>query len=485
MYTITRKTNTLSVSPEPPGLHGAIGYMHENYQAEGPEWKSLGATLDNTFVTLPGLFERVSNWMLERKIDFEIIDKRKKPELNLELIDHESQRQAGKILIEGLERNENGIIVGPCGVGKTHVIKAILESIPQGKILITTDDIGAATQLYDDLTGLLPSRKFSIWCSRKKTKPTNIMITTSDSIKAIANNKVFVEAKLSLADYDTWIADEVHTLPTPTVLPLLTKIKAKTRIGLTATPIRKDGAHALIEGYFGPIIANVSHEEGVQLGNVSSVNVCIFPVPFIESECRRLPSDCTDWRVTAFGLVHYRPLHFLIKSIHKLIPKDGGHIIFADWAKYCDILKKQIPGSESLYTRKGPAEVNRIKAGVKSGKISCVITTDLIQKSFNAPSVKYVTMAALGSTAEKIQRAGRATRILENKTSAQVHDFLYLHHPILFLASIKIIKEYENLGWNPKIMMKSSDLVSSIEENKQQLGEYANKLLELEKYCHG
>lgn len=484
MFVITRKINTLSVYPEPPGLHSAIGYLHESYQSGGPEWKSLGATQNGTFVTLPGFFARVSNWMLERKLIFEVLDKRNKCPLALELIDQESQRQAGKILLDSLKLNENGIIVGPCGVGKTHVIKAILEAQPEGKILITTDDIGAATQLFDDLTKLLPYRKFSIWCSRKKTRPANILITTSDSIRAIATNKIFLREKLALTDYSTWIADEVHTLPTPSVLPLLARITAKTRIGLTATPARKDGAHALIEGYFGPIMANVSHEEGVQLGNVAPVKVCIFPVPFIKEECQRLPIDCTDWRVTAFGLVHYRPLHFLIKSIQKMIPKDGGHIIFADWTKYCEILKKQIPGSESLYTRKGPSEVNRIKANVKNGKITCVITTDLIQKSFNAPSVKYITMAALGSTAEKIQRAGRATRILENKNSAQVHDFLYLQHPILFLSSIKIIKEYENLGWQPQLMMNASDLISSVEKNKPQLGEYATKLLELKKYCY-
>jgi len=478
MVTITRKNTTVSVAPEPPGLYSHIGYLHKLFQSKDEEWKALGQSSAGIFTTLPGFFHRIVTWLDGRNIPYEVVDKRKARILDTTQIDIESQRETGKLLIEGLNKKENGIIVGPCGVGKTHVIKAILES-QNDTTLITTDDIGAATQLFDDLTKLLPHKKIGIWCSRKRTKPEKILITTNESIKAVDTNSIFEKAGLTLAKYNTWIADEVHTLPTPAILPYLAKIKANIRIGLTATLQRKDGAHLLLEGYFGPVLSTLSHSEGVEMGGVAPVNVCIFPVPYINSECRRLPADCTDWRITAYGMVHYRPLHHLITSIHNLLPKDGGHIIFAEWAKYCEILKKQIPGSESLHTKKGPAAVNQIKERIKSGNLQCVIATDLIQKSFNAPSIKYITMAALGSSAEKIQRAGRATRILEGKTNAQVHDFLHLQHPILFQASIKMLKVYEDLGWKPKIMAEAKDLISG----GAQLGEHAQKLLQLEKYC--
>lgn len=481
VLTITRKNKTLSVNPDQKGLYESIGYFHNHFQQADQEWKPLGRSNNGIFVTLPGMFHLVTNWLNERGISYIVNDQRTKRIWDKDNVDIESQREAGKILLDALEDGENGILLGPCGVGKTHVIKGIIQGTNVEKVLITTEDTGAAEQLYNDLRRLLPDSKIGIFYSRKKSLPCPITIVTSDSIKSLAANQMYIDKGFALKDFQMWIADEVHTLPTPSILASLPLIHAPIRYGLTATLKRKDGAHAVIEGYFGKVLAEITHEEGVTLGNVAPVKVFIFPVPYIKSACKLRPED-KDWRIPVLGLAQYKPLHFLIAEIAKMLPKDGSHIIFAQWEKYCKRLQKNIPKSKVLHGKMPLQVIYGIKQQLKTSKDSCIIATDLIQKAFDAPSVKYITMAALGSSADKIQRAGRATRVLEGKEHAQLHDFLHLHHPILFLNSLKAIEEYSRLGWKPRLLMSKEDIHKLTIDNPI-LGQHAIKLKQLEEFC--
>lgn len=451
MHEITRTNSSLLVKPPIPGLLHAIGYLHRDFRSQENEWKTVGQVQDQTYQTLPGYFQRAVGFCRERGIPFTVSDQRKRPELVLSRIELAEQRLSGQQFVEELDPQENGLLVGPCGIGKTHVIKALLEAAPVQKILITTDDIGGAMQLHSDLERLLPHLQIGLWCSRRKTLPRRIMVATVDSLQNLDQSKQAKDKQLTLGNFEMWIADEVHTLPSARRLQVLTGIRAPLRYGLTATPQRKDGADFLLEGYFGPAQSVVGHNEGAARNEVCPVRVYLFPVPRIPSACKLSP-ESQDWRITAFGIVHYAPLHHYIGRIASMLPHDGGHIIFADWIKYSQVLHKVVPQARLLHGRLPFNKIQEIKSELQSRSSSCVIATDIIQKSFNAPPVKYVTMAALGSAAEKVQRIGRATRFVEGKGIAQVHDFIHLQHPALFQASLKSLAEYLKQGWEVKLM---------------------------------
>jgi len=456
MTLVTRTDNSLLVTPPVPGLVHAIGYMHRHFGKEN-EWKTAGQIAGNRYHTLPGYFSRVTTFLRERHIAFSVEDKRKRKPLQVERISQEEQRTSGVQIINELDPQENGLVTGPCGIGKTHTIKALIEAAPCQKILVTTDDIGGALQLQSDLEKLLPSQAIGIWCSKRKSQPRPITIATVDSLRSLATYGPAQTKQLALGDFEMWIADEVHTLPSPSRLEALTLIRAPIRYGLTATPKRKDGADFLLEGYFGPIQSDVAHEVGAARGEICPVRVCLFPVPRIASVCKLDPSS-QDWRITAFGIVHYQPLHYYIERISRLLPHDGGHIIFADWTKYGRLLHKRLPQAKVLHGKLPLGEIQQIKSHLRERRDVCVITTDVIQKAFNAPPVKYVTMAALGSPAEKIQRIGRATRSLEGKSFAQVHDFIHFQHPTLLHASLASVRTYLEQKWKVQFMGTTIEL---------------------------
>lgn len=478
-YELTLTSRKLTVSPEPPGLYNYLGYMHNHHNGD-PEWKFASQVGNNKLHTLPGFRQRILEWFARKGISptEKIVNR---PPLNLNNIDLEGQRESGEILLKGLEKQMNGIIIGPCGIGKTHIIKALVEASPTKKILITTDNVVAALQLQKDLSDLLPREKIGVWCSGKKTRPQAITVVTNDSLSSINKNKHFIQAGLTLQDFGMWIADEVHTLPTPSVLEQLPKITAPIRYGLTATLERKDGAHFLLEGYIGPTLSELTHNEGVELGDVTKIKVIIFPVPKIIS-CNPPSLEDYNWKIMLKGLVHYRPLHYYIRRIAEMVPPDGGHIIFADWVRYCNILKREIPNATILHGKVNPAHSNKVKNSLKTDANACVIATDIIQKAFNAPPVKYITMAALGSSTEKIQRIGRATRIYPGKTHAQVHEFLHFQHPVLFQASLLALQHYINLGWDIKIMATPESLAQLNQRHQEELGTLIKKTCILEPY---
>lgn len=484
MITVTRKNKTLTISPEPEGLNRMLGYMHTIFTRDKgklnhqKEWRSFCQSTPSGLVTLPGVYKRVVEWLDKRKLPYNVVDEISRIVPTETCVDWECQRETGLKLLETLKQGENGLLIGPCGMGKTYVIKGLLEAFAingsnRGKTtptLITCADITGAKHLFEKLTELLGAYlNIGILCSAKKTKPQPITIVTNDSLQRLVDDESYAREGLSLKDFKIWIADEVHSLPTPSILPTLVNITAGVRYGLTATLKRSDGADVLLEGYFGPILEDIHYQEAVQSGDVTQVRVALFPVPYVPPFNKKftlLPTD-DNWKVPLFGLVHYHPLHSIIRQIDTTIDKEDSHLIFAQWIRYCKVLKGELTSDFKILHAQMPSkEADSIKAGLKDGSIKRVITTDVIQKAFDVPSLRYVTMAATGSYTSKNQRAGRVTRICEGKQFGMVNDFVHLHHPILFNQSLSTIKYYKANKWDIRPMFKMEDLRATPEKNR-------------------
>jgi superfamily II DNA or RNA helicase len=79
------------------------------------------------------------------------------------------------------------------------------------------------------------------------------------------------EVKDIVAEYGQVIVDECHHVSAFSFERVLRKVKAKYVVGLTATPVRKDGHHPIILMQCGPIRFNVSSKRPqLQLFNMRS-----------------------------------------------------------------------------------------------------------------------------------------------------------------------------------------------------------------------
>lgn len=463
--TITRRNKTLTVQPVPKGIGKILGYTHVNYQRQPGggllaerEWRRVYTESDGALKTLPGYFSRVRDWLVAEGYEVVVSDLRTRlvpAAFEPRAEDRELVSQLAAAGVVG----ENGILIGPCGLGKTTVIQRIIESLgPKAKILITTDSNTVLRQGYRKLKAAL-SNEFDvgIWCTVEKTPPKNIMLVSSDSLGRLKDER-FVTAGLGLEDFEAFIVDEVHSLPTPTVLPWLNQIKAGFRIGLTASFSRADGAHFLLEGYFGPVLKEITYSEGVAAKAVAPMKVIFLPVPYIKPTNPALDFQvgAPEWRVNAFGLIRYAPYLYILKSVIKQL-QGKPHLIFAKWTRFCAVLHKHLGKTYPIiHAGLHPSIQESLKEQFASGKLTQAIATDTLHKGFDVPHLEYVIMAAPAGANVIQQRAGRAGRISNGKEKGIVIDFLHLQHPILFRQSITALKRYKQEGFEVEVLLEQS-----------------------------
>ena len=183
------------------------------------------------------------------------------------------QKDAAQVFYaSGSEKGGSGVIVLPCGSGKTVIGLATMALI-QTKTLILTPNISASRQwireICDKTTLTLDQVKeysgevkeigpvtvatYQILTQRKRTKKTDDdkevkepEMTEEEVKKELANFPLFSQEKWGLMIYD-----EVHLLPAP-VFRLSTEMQATRRLGLTATLVREDHKETEVFSLIGP-----------------------------------------------------------------------------------------------------------------------------------------------------------------------------------------------------------------------------------------
>jgi len=153
----------------------------------------------------------------------------------------------------GRETGGNGVIVLPCGSGKTIIGLGAMAQVSSQTLIITTNNV-SAHQWRDELldkTSMSPDDIGEYTGLEKNIKPITIttyqMLTHRTSkTEPLANLRLFTQYNWGLIVYD-----EVHLLPAP-VFRATSAIQARRRLGLTATLVREDGRQDDVFALIGP-----------------------------------------------------------------------------------------------------------------------------------------------------------------------------------------------------------------------------------------
>lgn len=184
------------------------------------------------------------------------------------------QREAGDIFYAGGDvKGGSGVIVLPCGAGKT-VVGIVAMSLVQKSTLVLTTSVTAVKQwrreildksdLKDD-----DVKEYTGECKEigPVTVATYQIITyRPDKDEEFPHFKLFSER-----DWGLIIYDEVHLLPAP-VFRVTAQIQARRRLGLTATLVREDGRESDVFSLIGPKKYDVPWRELETQGWIASAN---------------------------------------------------------------------------------------------------------------------------------------------------------------------------------------------------------------------
>ena len=324
-------------------------------------------------------------------------------------------------------RARNGVIVMPCGAGKSQTALQIVSILGVRTLWLThTQDL----------------------LNQSLNRAKSVLNCVNSSYGTITGGKVNIGSgitfatvqtmsKLDLAHYrDAWgcvIVDEVHrAVGAPAKVmqfyKVLSNLSCRYKFGLTATPKRADGLEKSMFALIGDIICEVSRDEVKD-------TTCPVKVEFVETGY--MPN--LEMALSGDGTINYAGLvddlientdrfNLISNSINKL---NGSILVLGNRVKFLQKLNDAYKGKSVCLSTLGnskaaKAERKEALRRLNDGEISCVFCTyQLAAEGLDCPNLRYVVFATPEKDPTRIQQAsGRVGRKSEGKDCGVVIDFV-------------------------------------------------------------
>lgn len=160
-------------------------------------------------------------------------------------------RDYQKLAVEKFWDGGSGVVVLPCGAGKT-IVGATAMTVAKTSTLILVTNTVSARQWKAELlkrTSLTEDDIGEYSGSVKEVKP--VTIATYQILTTKRKNEYAHLALLDAKDWGLIVYDEVHLLPAP-IFKMTADLQARRRLGLTATLVREDGKEGDVFSLIGP-----------------------------------------------------------------------------------------------------------------------------------------------------------------------------------------------------------------------------------------
>ncbi len=327
------------------------------------------------------------------------------------------QQEAGELFYaDGAAHGGSGVIVLPCGAGKTIVGMSVMNEM-QCSTLILTPNTVSVRQWIDELldkTTLTPEQVGEYSGQRKEIRP--ITISTYQTMtyrkRKVPRTAPFNEQypHFNLFNDHNWgliVYDEVHLLPAP-VFSITAELQARRRLGLTATLVREDGRQEDVFSLIGPKKYDVPWKDLERQGWIATADVVEVRVP-LPHETRieyATAEDRQKYRIAAENRDKFKVLDELLVKHHK----DQVLII----GMYLEQLEKvarryDIP----LITGKTSVKKRRVLyEQFRTGEISTLVVSKVGNFAIDLPNANVMVQLSgtFGSRQEEAQRLGRILR---------------------------------------------------------------------------
>ncbi|HYN88752.1 MAG TPA: DNA repair helicase XPB, partial [Ardenticatenaceae bacterium] len=193
------------------------------------------------------------------------------------------QRQAAEVFYAGGEaRGGSGVIVLPCGAGKTVVGMAAMAAVSANTLILTPNTV-AVRQWIDEIVDktTVPREVIGEYSGEvKEIRPITISTYQTLTYRKRRGEEFPHMSIFNERDWGLIVYDEVHLLPAP-VFRVTAEIQARRRLGLTATLVREDGRADDVFSLIGPKKYDVPWKELERQGWIATAD-CVevrLPLP--------------------------------------------------------------------------------------------------------------------------------------------------------------------------------------------------------------
>ena len=310
---------------------------------------------------------------------------------------------------EGRPSGGNGVIVLPCGAGKTIVALAAMSKVKQKTLILATN--GAAVNQWVreilDKTNLTENEVGAYTGDVKNIRPVTVatyqILTWRASKEAeFAHLHLFADENWGLIVYD-----EVHLLPAP-VFGATADLQGRRRLGLTATVVREDGREGDVFSLVGPKRFDMAWQTLEERGFIAEAKCYEVRVGWNNGGAAHYEKarEGEKFRLAAVNPAKLRPLDSLLKK-HR---DDNVLVIGTYLDQLHDIARRY---NAPLITGETPGpQRDVIFDKFRKGQLKLIVVSKVANFSIDLPdaNVAIQVSGSFGSRQEEAQRLGRVLR---------------------------------------------------------------------------
>ncbi|HEY4035515.1 MAG TPA: DNA repair helicase XPB [Ktedonobacteraceae bacterium] len=324
---------------------------------------------------------------------------------------------AGAFYAGGALSGGSGVVVLPCGAGKTIVGIATMADIQRATLILTPNTVAVRQWISEiiDKTDIPPEMVAEYTGDRKEIAP--ITVSTYQILtyrRAGSANKNGIDEQdyphfslFTSYDWGLIVYDEVHLLPAP-VFRVTAEIQAKRRLGLTATLVREDGREADVFSLIGPKKYDVPWRELEQQGWIAT------------AECHEIRVGLTEDEQMNYAMAETREKYRIAAenpekvtiTRHLAERHQNDQVLII--GQYLDQLKQLADTLQAplLTGRVSTSQREKLYEQFRRGEIKRLVVSKVANFAIDLPdaNVAIQVSGTFGSRQEEAQRLGRILR---------------------------------------------------------------------------
>lgn len=320
--------------------------------------------------------------------------------------------------VDGFWDGGSGVVVLPCGAGKTLVGAGAMAAAKATTLILVTNTV-SARQWKDELlerTTLTEEEIGEYSGARKEIRPVTIA-----TYQVLTLKRKGVYPHLDLLDARDWglvVYDEVHLLPAP-IFRMTADLQARRRLGLTATLVREDGREADVFSLIGPKRFDAPWKDIEAQGYIAPADCVEVRVSLSDAERMAYATAEADDR---YRLASCSPVKLDI--VRKIVEQHQGEptLVIGQYLDQLHELSEQLDAD--LITGETPVKQRQeLFADFREGRSNLLVVSKVANFSVDLPeaTVAIQVSGTFGSRQEEAQRLGRVLRPKEDGRTAHFY----------------------------------------------------------------
>ena len=378
---------------------------------------------------------------------------------------HGELRPEQKVAVEEMAKHDYGVLCAPPGAGKTVMGCALIARHRTSTLILVHRAL-----LFDQwrkeaarFLGIEKRKEIGAWRGATRRLTRKLDIAMLPSLARFEDHGAFFQG------YGLVIVDECHHVPAVTFESLLKACPIRRIVGLTATPVRKDGLEKLLYLQCGPIRHTIHLAPDQGAPRTVYVRRSSFHIPGVYGE---RPPIHAVWEALVADAGRLKQIAGDIRGV---VDEGRCPLVLSDRKAHLDKLEAELKSQFGF----PDAEIYRLESGIgkkqrqvirdeidrrflEGGRFVLLATASLIGEGYDIPRLDTLFLAMpLSFKGRLIQYAGRLHRSHTDKREIRVYDYLDEGNGLTVTMFRRRSSAYRQMGY--RMIMDQDDTSTSLD----------------------